>query len=84
MGVINDPDHYSNHLEFLKEAKYDYINKHSIIPMVCDFINNTLDKSSHQLKNEQFTISPEKSNFFQKIKKIESLNKWYKKLLLLF
>jgi len=84
MNIINDSEHYNNHLEFLKEAKYEYINKHSIIPMVCNFINEKLDKAECQPKNERLIISPEKINFFQNIKILKSLKKWYKKLLLLF
>jgi len=79
MNVVNDSEHYNNHLEFLKEAKYTFIKKNSIIPMVCDFINSTLDTPKHCLKNEQFVIYPEKSNFFQKNKIKEFLNKYYKK-----
>ena len=48
--------------------------------MIGDFIDNKLDKSEHNDQNNQFTISPEKSNFFEKYKIIQSLNKYYQKL----
>ena len=69
-NIINDPNHYANHLGFLEESKIDYINKHNIIPMVCDFIN--LKTNNPQIcemnKAIQFKIYPEKIGLITKVK----------------
>lgn len=82
MNIINDSDHYSNHLEFLKEAKFEFINKHSIIPMVCNFINDRVDLTNKHSKHEVRTIYPEKKiDLRQKLKIFTLLDKWRKYLL---
>ncbi len=83
MGTINDFEHYQNHLEFLKESKNDYINKHSIIPMVCSFITNKLDEAEDRSKKQLLTISPEKANFFQNIKILKFLKNSVKKVIII-
>jgi len=65
--IINDNSHYEKHLKYLIEAKNDYLNKYSMLPMICDFINNKL-KTTQSENIKAFTIYPEKDNFFKKTK----------------
>ena len=67
--IIDNPDHYNNHLAFLTEAKHAYLNKHSVIPMICDFINGELSKTKCNSTNKELIIFPEKPNLFRKTKK---------------
>tara|TARA_B110000879_G_scaffold209576_1_gene297661 strand:+ start:1895 stop:2887 length:993 start_codon:yes stop_codon:yes gene_type:complete len=82
-NIINDSNHYNNHLEFLKESKRFYLNKHSIIPMVCSFIDKKLSEAEDESENKELIIFPEKLNFHQNNKLLKFLHKLYKKILLL-
>ena len=61
--VIDDPGHYNSHLKYLKEAKSEYLNKISIIPMICNFINTNIDDSMSGSENTKMKIYPEKINY---------------------
>jgi hypothetical protein len=67
LKVVNDPSHYDSHLESLKEAKHAYLNKHSLIPMVCNFIDK-LDINEFEKLHKEVLILPEKINFLKKTK----------------
>ena len=79
-NIINNSDHYNNHLEFLKESKLSYLNKHSIIPMVSGFLENKLSGLEGESKNKQSMILPEKINFYQNYQFLKYLHKLYKSL----
>lgn len=59
LNIISDDEHYDNHLDYLLQAKYDYINNHSIIPMVCKFIDNEVNKDGDIKKNTVIKLFPE-------------------------
>ncbi len=65
LDTVNDDTHYKKHLQYLIDAKYDYLNKHSMIPMVCSFIDKL--KPNNQ-NNKTKIIFPNKTNFTYKIK----------------
>ena len=71
LNVLNDSRHYENHLAYLQEAKLNYINKHSMVPMICDFINKELADNSETIENrESLIIHPVKiSKIKNKMKK---------------
>lgn len=65
--VIEDPHHYDRHLEYLLQAKYDYLNKHSVIPMISDFIAGRLQGSVKRDTTVVSAISPEESSIISKL-----------------
>lgn len=67
-SILNDNSHYEQHLEYLKKAKYDYLNKHSIIPMICNFINEYHSDDVNNCYIEECTIYPHSNNILQKIR----------------
>ena len=70
LDILNDNTHYEEHLNYLIDAKYNYINNHSMIPMVCSFIDE-LKPNSQNYENR--IIQPYKTNII--IKWIRSLIK---------
>ncbi len=66
----NNNEHYNKHLDYLIEAKNDYINKHSMVPMVCNFIadiENSKINTNDDVISTYKRLYPSKNNFFQKI-----------------
>ena len=59
LNITSDGEHYNNHLEYLVKAKHDYINKHSIIPMISLFIDRELKKDVSHSKSIVSKLIPE-------------------------
>lgn len=59
-NILNDKEHYKNHLNYLIESKIKYINEHCIIPMVCNFIDTKIDSKTDNPSKFSSTIYPEK------------------------
>jgi len=67
--IIEDPCHYERHAEYLSQAKYHYLNKHSVIPMISDFIKDCLFGSVNKDMTIVSTISPEDNGILNKLKR---------------
>ena len=67
-SILDDIMHYERHLEYLKEAKYDYLNKHSMIPMICNFIDEHCSKDVKNNFPKELIIYPHSNNILQKIR----------------
>jgi hypothetical protein len=70
-NIINNEKHYKEHLDYLIESKSRYLNQHSLIPLIANFINKNLKEID---KKEKIIIRPEidfQNNFLllNKIKK---------------
>lgn len=76
ISILNDNSHYEKHLNYLIDAKLDYINKHSMIPMVCNFIDNLKFTNKKQVNK---VILPHKNNILQKI--INIIMKYFKRFI---
>lgn len=73
LSIINDDDHYDNHLKYLQKAKYDYINNHSILPMVCTFIDNEINKGESHSESAVLRLVPEQGPAYKAWLRISKL-----------
>jgi hypothetical protein len=65
--ILNNEKHYEKHLQYLIEAKCDYLNKHSMLPMICNVINKNIKiKEATEDNLNELTIYPYKIGLFQK------------------
>lgn len=61
--IINDENHYDQHLKSLIEAKNKYLNHYSLIPLIADFIQKEYEKADDFIAEKIF-IKPQRE--FQK------------------
>lgn len=49
-NILNAPNHYNQHLEFLLKAKNQYLDHYNIFPLISFFIANYLEPTQHGQK----------------------------------
>lgn len=75
--IINDEGHYDRHLRYLVESKDRYINEHSLIPLIANFIETNFKTDKIENK-ELIALKPES------IRKGSFIKKVFRKLINLF
>jgi len=76
LNILDDPKHYEKHLKFVKDSKIRYLNKHSVIPMVCNFINERLDNLDNKTKSSLLKIFPENRGYLHTNKMIKKVKRY--------
>jgi len=74
--VIYDPNHYSNHLDYILESKYVFLNEHGMFPMLAKFLDGIKVEPTKatrfiRLQSEDaYRIFPGSTKVFRLLKKI--------------
>lgn len=59
-NIINNDEHYEQHLDYLIESKNRYLNQYCLIPLIVNFIKKEY-KENKNYSAETITLKPEKS-----------------------
>lgn len=76
--IINDGDHYNQHLKSLIESKDKYLNQYSLIPLVANFIKNEYREADNPTA-KRVVIVPEKE-FRRKSFIMDTIKMFFKKI----
>jgi len=77
--IINDENHYDQHLESLIESKNKYLNQYCLMPLIANFIEKEYKKTENYSKKE-ITIKPERE-FQRKWSVIDIIRKFLRNIL---